>query len=222
MMHRNHEFSLTEHHRIRGTPAHALLLLALLPLLGGCWTGWADAVVSPGSSRIDAGSIADGRTLATTLPTAVYAWLDENTADIYMTDLPLDRLADLSDDLDDLAGSIVHVQLFLTPHAGKTPIDDTAVNVAIRHAIISRGAAGLYSGAGFALTGEPGNPQLRGRLRQGTVRLALRTPDFADLLGPARISGVIAAQLDEPTASVLSRRMTALRVTLESLAVSPR
>jgi hypothetical protein len=193
-----------------------------LSILAGCWTGWADAVVSPGSSRMDTGSIADGRTLTTTLPTAVYTWLDENTADIYMTDLPLDRLGDLSDGLDDLAGSIVHVQLFLTPHAGKTPIDDTAVNVAVRHAILSRGAAGLYSGAGFAFIGEPGGPQLRGRLRQGTMRLSFRTPDFADLLGPSRISGVIAAQLDEATAAVLSRRMTALRVTLESYAAAPR
>jgi hypothetical protein len=80
---------------------------------------------------------------------AVYAAQDRNTADLYLTDLPMERLSAEDDTLAGLSGTIVHVSIFLVPTAGRTPIDVTAVNASIRQVVIADGVVGVYSGGGF-------------------------------------------------------------------------
>jgi len=63
---------------------------------------------------------ADGSaTLTPAVETSIFRAIDENTADIFLTDLPAARLADPRDDLHDLAGSLIHIRVFLVPSRAK-------------------------------------------------------------------------------------------------------
>lgn len=182
----------------------ALLLLLLCPLLAACgdfklWGG-PSADLSVVSSK-------DGATLRPKFSTTVYRAADESTIDIYLTDLPMARLADGTDKLEGLAGSVVHVSLFLQPSAGKTPIDPTACSGALRQLVVADGAMGMYAGGGFITTGDPGKETISGTLRGGTVRLIRATKDFNDLLGPASMEGKFTARYDDAACRVLAQRL---------------
>lgn len=183
-------------------------------MLSGCSSLWPSGWLGGSGNALRSSSIETDDTLEPVFPTAVYRYTDENTAEVFLTDLPLDRLADESDPLNDVTGSIVQVQIFLIPWAGRTPIATTALNASVRHAVISQGIAGLYSGGGFVMSDEPGDDALSGRIRQATLRLAFATPDFADRLGPTRAVGSFSATLDEETAAVLAQRLSRLTINL--------
>ncbi len=143
--------------------------------------------------------------------TGVYKPIDENSADVYLTDLPLDRLADTKDAMSDLSGTIVHVHLFLVPSAGDTPVDSTACNAAARMVVFSGGAVGVYSGGGFVFpTDVPGGETYDGRIRNATLRLGQATADFADKLGPTVLTGALSAKRDEGAAAVIAGRLASV------------
>ncbi len=149
------------------------------------------------------------------MATMVYKPVDAHSADVYATDLPLDRLADTRDAMADLSGTIVHVHVFLVPSAGDTPVDSTACNAATRMAVFSQGAIGVYAGGGFVFpTSVPGDGDYAGRIRNATLRLAQATPDFADRLGPTVLTGSLGARLDEGAAAVIAARLAAVAGTL--------
>ena len=154
-------------------------------------------------------SSADGSTrLETDLPTGVYGFVDENTANFYLTDLPLARLADPADRLADASGVLVHVHLFLVPKAGRTPVDATASNAAVRVFVLSGGAIGMYGGGGFLLpTGDPGDETLSGKLAEASLRLLRRTSDFADRLGPSILAGSVTGRRDDAAAQACAGRV---------------
>lgn len=152
-------------------------------------------------------SIETGAFIEPKLPTAVFAAADDQATDVYLTDLPIARLADSADDLAGLTGSIVHVHIFLVPEAGKTPLDDTAVNSAVRHLVIANGAAGLYSGGGFSMAAEADGAVFSADVRNASLRLAHATPNFTDRLGPALLRGSFTASLDEKACAVLADRL---------------
>jgi len=182
-------------------PAAALCLTSLL---AGCAS-------TGGTSELTATSLESGSTLVPTFATMVYRTSDDSSADLYLTDLPLARLADPGDDLRDLQGQIMHVHMFMVPKPGKTPVDDTACNAAVRHAILSQGAIGVYGGGGFFQPGSvPGSPVFSGGLRGASMRLIRATPNFADRLGNTAMSGRIAADLDETVSRVIAARMDQL------------
>lgn len=153
---------------------------------------------------------------------------EPQSVDVYLTDLPLERLRDSSDNLAGLSGSITHVHVFLIPSAGDTPIDPTACNISMRSVVLASngpgesGAAsasdapgdtrlGVYAGGGFLLPSRaPGASTFSGSLLDASARLVQRSNGFADPLSPARVTGSFAAPQDPETATVLAARLRSL------------
>lgn len=195
-------------------PMHYPRLLSVLVttlLLAGCgnfrlWGG--------PSAEMAAVSNSSGKALRPAFTTAIYRAADRSTVDVYLTDLPLARLADPADKLDGLSGSIVHVALFLQPVAGKTPIDPTACSGSVRQLVIADGAAGIYGGGAFITTAEPGKESLSGTVRGGTVRLTQASNDFNDLLGPASMEGAFTARYDDAACRAIAQRLQDAAMTL--------
>lgn len=147
--------------------------------------------------------------------TAAYKRLDDNTADLYFSDLPEDRLLDTGDRLTGVSGSIIHIHYFLTPSAGNTPIDETACNITIRHILLASGeggqASGIYGGGGFLFpSGTPGDSLFGGTIRAATHRLLQSSPNFNDALGVAALNGKVLAPEDETLADAIGGKMRML------------
>jgi hypothetical protein len=165
----------------------------------------------------------------------VYTFADENTVDVYFTDVPptvwrewlaaaVDNDASSSRDANatDQApgGAIVHWHIFLWPRPGKTPIDYDASNATVTAAVVATSEAGrpravvVYGGGGFVLplgfTDEPGGEWFRGRTREATVRVRAVAPGAADPIVEGEAFGSVRARLDPRTASELARVMVLL------------
>ncbi len=170
----------------------------------------------PGASKVEIRSLGSGATLNPALRTAIYRRIDDTTADLYFSDLPLARLTDPSDDLADAAGSIIQVHYFLEPSPGNTPIDDTACNVTVRNIVVAPGAGaqagrqvfGVYGGGGFFFpAGTVGEGTFGGSMKDGTHRLLFKSPGFDDVLGPASIGGKLSASRDDGAGAAIQSRI---------------
>jgi hypothetical protein len=94
-------------------------------------------------------------------------------------------------------GQIVHVDLLWQPLAGRTPMEDTAVNASIRYIIVVNHEVGVYGGAGFAVPhGKIGRRSLGVSIQQASLKLMESTPGFVDVLGTAELRGHFKARLD--------------------------
>lgn len=160
---------------------------------------------------------ADGsHTFAPDYSTAAYRSLDADTYDVFLSDLPRERLTNPSDLLAGESGNIVHVHIFLTPDAGSTPIDSTACNFTVRHLVLAGGTAdapvlGLYAGGGFVATqGSLIGGSISGAVSAASERLSRSTSAFKDLLGSATLSGRFAASEDEHLADAMSGKFEML------------
>lgn len=177
-------------------PLAAFLLVAL----AGCgFTG------ATGDLRTSA---ADGTvSLAPRPRVVVYAAQDENTADVYLSDLePADLESTAS--IATFTGSIIHIHLFLRPRAGRTPIEPTASTASIRHVVLAGGPVGVYGGGGFVSPdGQPGDGPFAASVSAGTLRLNHATQGFNDRLGAADISGSFRASQDPAMAALLASRI---------------
>ncbi len=141
----------------------------------------------------------DGRgALRPSLPTRIYRFVDDNTADIILTDLSLEDLT--NDSAMPVSGQIVHVQLFIRPRPGRTPIERTACSASLRYAVLARGEAGIYAGAGFLVPESvPGGSFFGGSMTRSPVRLVRATAQFVDQLGPAEADVSFIAKRDDDT-----------------------
>jgi len=208
--------------RIVWTAGRSLVILSASVVLmsqAGCRALGTDEIAnffSPTSS-LTTRSINTGAYIAPEYPVAVYAAADDFTADVYLTDIPLSRLADDADALSDVRGTIVHVHVFLVPWAGKTPVADSAVNCAVREIVVSGGQFGLYSGGGFIMTDEPGGATYSANVRQADLRLAALSPGFVDKLGPALIEGGFNATRDLKASRLIAGRMSAIEARLAAV-----
>lgn len=145
--------------------------------------------------------------LSPRITTAVYSYKDKNTVDIYLTDLDLAHLRP-----DALGrpptsigpGQLTHIAMFVRPYPGRTPIDRTAANTAIRHAVFTDTGVGVYAGGGFLL---PNSSADSGRfdasVKGATLILRNQRGGFLDKLGPVRLDAAINAEHDEKTARLL-------------------
>jgi hypothetical protein len=190
--------------------------LALGASLGGCGDWRLFAARSSGDLR--AVSELQKVQYAPTWRTAVYRSADSQSAEIYLTDLPLDRLSDLDDPLTDLTGSIVQVSLFMQPRAGRTPIDDSACNAAFRQLVISGPARGVYGGGGFVIPQGLGSAQLRGSVDGATLRLIRMNEGFVDPIGPGEMVGTFRARFDAELSRLMAQRMQSLAGGLKDVA----
>lgn len=197
------------------TTAAPLLLALAAALLGGC-----SLFPGRGESSLVVKSAADDAALAATFRTAAYLWTDNNTADIYLSDLPADVFSDPAADLRSRTGQLIHIHLFLVPIAGRTPIDPTACNFTVRHIVLAGGQAGMYSGGGFLLpSGEPGGDWFTASLMDATVRLSRSDAGFTDRLGVSTLSGAIAAARNDATARAMAGHLESL---INSMPEAPR
>ena len=180
-------------------------------LRGGGGSGGASRVVSDTT----------GSVYSTNLRTRAYTYHDDNTADIYLTDLSDAQLTSFFQkdaDWSAISGTLVHVHLFLDPKPGKTPIEPTAATASIRYAIVSAGQIGIYDGAGFMLPGEkPGKDSISGSFAAAPLRLSRATAGFNDPLTPARLELSFDAKLDDLAAPELQARLDALAAAAKPL-----
>ena len=184
------------------------LLLGLSLALAGCST--------LRRSGLDLNSTRSQDRLSTDPTVRVYSASDRNTADFYLTDLPPTALPQTGKeaDLTPLAGSLVHLHLFLQPRAGQTPIADEACSFTIRQVVFAHGQIGVYSGGGFlTLSRDLGAKSSGGTFRGATLRLTQSTPGFTDRLGPSEMNGTFSADRDDRAAAtwaaLLARAMEA-------------
>jgi hypothetical protein len=176
-----------------------------------------------GESRLEVRSASEDVALVPSLKTAVFLSTDNNTADIYLTDLPADAFTSPGE-LRDRSGSIVHIHLFFVSRWGKTPVDAAACNFAVRHAVVTGGrAAGVYAGGGFLFSEEPHGSRFTGSVRDATVRLLRADPSFADRLGSggaATVSGAVNARRDDELARAIAGKFERLVASLPEVAAS--
>ena len=188
-----------------------IMSISLLPCISGCkairgggGSGGSSTIISDTSEKL----------FKSSFQTKAYTFYDDNTADIYLTDLSdadLTAFFAPNQDWSTISGTLVQVHLFLDPKPGKTPIENTAASASIRYAIISNGVIGIYDGAGFMLPGsKPGKDSIGGTIRAAPMRLTRSSPNFIDLFGPAMINIEFNAKLNDPMASELRARLDAM------------
>jgi hypothetical protein len=126
--------------------------------------------------------------------TAFYAVRNATETSFFLADVTLEEI--LSGTVN--RGNVVHIDLLWVPKAGSTPMDSSATNVSIRYVVFADGEVGVYGGAGFALPdGRAGAATMGLELRDASLTLLDATDGFVDLLSPARLTGRVAARLNE-------------------------
>jgi len=190
------------------------LFVRLVPVCGaalacaGC--GW----LSDGPSNLVLDARTSNAVLEPVYTTAVYRYIDPNTMDVVLSDLPIGLLMDaaegrLAEPLP--AGNLSRVHVFLNPRAGYTPIDYTASNASFTHIVVSGEVYGVYTGAGFVLPSTaPGEPSFSGNTSGANLKLASATAGFEDMLGPTEVTGRVSATRDDATAEKLGALVSAM------------
>ncbi len=122
------------------------------------------------------------------LRTRIFDSEDKNTADLVLSDLPMEVLTD-GDAWQNATGQVIHARMFVKPRPGRTPIETTACTVTIRYLVLAGdGEYGLYAGGGFLIpNGAPEGSKFSGEIYNATVRLVSATPGFKDLIGSGRL-----------------------------------
>jgi hypothetical protein len=188
----------------RPSPARVVLIFALpsAALTAGC-TLWPSG---PSSLRITS----ESAIVEPALRTAVYRAEDENTADIFLSDLEPEELVDrLRNGVEGQPGFVIHLHMFLQPKAGRTPIDFTASNTALTKVVLTGSLMGVYGGGGFVLPRSAvGDSRFTGRIDGATIRLITADDGFADMLGPSVVSGSVAAARNDELAESISDALT--------------
>lgn len=209
----------------RPMPRQFLLLIAALALLmglSGCRSIGLGG--SRGAGVVGTGAIVsetESRRLDLRLPERAVIVHDRNTADVYLTDLSpatLDRIAQ-GRLTGDVSGTLVHIHIFLSPRAGRTPISDDAASATARIVVVARGQVGVYDAAGFLM---PGNSLRRGyaagTLRNAPTRLTRATDGFDDLLGSGRTEIRFGANPNDEAAERIARAVRLLALAAEPVA----
>jgi hypothetical protein len=180
-----------------------LFACAITPLTGCAGLG---AGGSGGSGAMV--SDVTARELELRLPNRAAVVTDENTADVYLTDLSqntLDRIS-AGDIPPEVSGTLLHIHIFLNPKPGRTPIEPTAANATARVVVLARGQIGVYDGAGFLLPGKSlRKNSASGTLRNAHTRLSRASEGFEDLLGPTTLRVSFGAKGNEPEAERIAR-----------------
>lgn len=179
-----------------------LSLVSFALVLVGCSVVPASFTGSRGSVEVQSQAFDSG--LRPNLPIRLYRFVDTNTADVILTDISLDRLTDSS--AAPPTGNIFHVQLFINPRPGRTPIESTACSATVQHLLLARGQIGIYTGAGFLLPdGAPGDRYFGGSIGAASLRLTRATDKFVDQLGPSEGSiSFVATRDDEQVLQLLA------------------
>ncbi|MBL9001911.1 MAG: hypothetical protein JNK25_12325 [Phycisphaerae bacterium] len=156
-------------------------------------------------------SVASGDVVSMRPTTVVYAkGFDASSADFYISDLPPEVWRN-GGDVSDYSGSILHMHVFISPKAGRTPISNQASSSTARWLILSSGRVGVYGGGGFALkSGDVGDTSLGGRITEASMRLLRASEGFEDRLGASRLNASFTARHDPEESALIARTLAAL------------
>lgn len=132
------------------------------------------------------------------IKTRLFDYQNNNTADIVLSDLPPEILAD-GDAWQSATGQIIHARMFVQPRPGRTPIETTACTVTLRYIVLAgEGQYGIYAGGGFLIPdGAPEGTRFSGEIHNATLRLVSATPGFKDLIGSGTLGLDFRASRDE-------------------------
>lgn len=196
--------------------AASLLLLAatLSPGCGGRSAALGLGALGGSGSDITIASTTQNTRLDARFRTAAYSYIDQNTADLFFTDLTMEQVQAILDGQprDQVApegAQLLHIHMFLLPRAGRTPIDFAASNITITHAVIAGQGVGIYGGGGFLLPGrvismKPGEDRFGGIIRGATLRFVKGSPNFVDRIDSAVLDGSLNAKLHPNRAQTLA------------------
>jgi hypothetical protein len=192
--------------------ARSLTLLLVVVCLAGCGSARSTIQLQSAAAR--------QQVLAPKWVETIARITDENTIDIFMLDQPLETALDYPNDphprpvgaepqLDVPAAlQICHIHVFLTPKAGRTPIQASACTATVRHLILAGGQAGEYGGAGFMTPNLGGDERfVRGSIVDGRARLIRSTAGFVDQLHDAEVNGSVAAAHEPAKARAIERAL---------------
>lgn len=188
-----------------GPASRAFPMVAVALLLSVALCGCGGGVGGASGYRIT--SIQTRATLSPNLNSGWFSAADENTADMYLTDLPPETLTSI-EALSGATGHIVHVRMLLRPKAGNTPIEPTALSASVVHVVLSGGQIGVYQGGGFFTpSGSTGDRTFGGSLVGGRVQLGAATAGFADRLGASEMSAGIRAERNPDRVATVRRAL---------------
>ncbi|MGP1273349.1 MAG: hypothetical protein ACTS22_08435 [Phycisphaerales bacterium] len=176
-----------------------LLLVAAMLLLTGCGH----------YARVSLAATEGDAVLRPGYQTAAYTFTDENTVDLYLSDLTPDELGRPWSDQGRPVGQITHIHMFIRPRPGRTPIDPNASNATIRHLILApEGATGIYAGGGFLLpSSSAASGTFKGSIKSGTLALDAASLNFTDALGAARFRASLKVRRDDELARTIALRL---------------
>jgi hypothetical protein len=190
--------------RVAANSWRVLVLCATGLALLGC----GGTQISGGDGRLT--SVELGSTLTTSFTKQTYFGTDNNSADFYLTDLP-ESVWKEGGDVSAVTGQLVHIHMYVTPKAGRTPIAITANTASVRWLVLTQGRVAVYGGGGyFQHSGEMGDETLSGVLADSTLRLVHASPGVADRLGPSVLSMSVSAVQDKQTCEALARAFSSL------------
>ncbi len=196
-------------HRRPRTPTRLALLLGLIAAAAA---PSACSVVGGGTPTFRAVSQSGNGVFEPTIRTAIYKKVDSNTASIILSDLPeADLESRLAGGARGMPGAVLHLQMFVQPYAGRTPVASTACNTSITLVLFTGESMGIYGGGGFMFPSSTvGDAQFSARMDGATMRLLVAGPGFADRLGLSEASGRITARRDDALAEAINSRLTML------------
>lgn len=167
-------------------------LAAAIGGLQGCGTWWTSTFGGDGAELRLEGLGSTPVTLDGVLPFGAYTSAEADQS-MYFSDVALEDL--LRGGVQN--GQFLHAQLLWIPLPGRTPVDETAMNVTLRYVVVSDGKVGVYGGGGFAWpAGTPGEGDLTLSIEGSSLSLLAKSEGFTDLLTPARLTGVVTASFD--------------------------
>jgi hypothetical protein len=136
--------------------------------------------------------------LSPRLTTRLFDYEDNNTADIVLSDLDPETLAD-ADAWQGATGQVIHARMFVQPRPGRTPIEKTACTVTLRYLVLAgEGEYGIYAGGGFLIPdGAPDGDRFSGSIHNASLRLVSATPGFKDLIGRGTLGLDFRAKRDQ-------------------------
>ena len=166
-------------------------LMAVSVCLGGCG--------STGSLSVRSAELNNPTTITGDFNTAIYAVKDMQTLHVLLIDGTVDA-----------PKQVVHIQMFWSPRAGRTPFDPSATNATVRYFVFDGDQVGCFGGGGLLRPGDtPGDATFRGTLRNATLRLMHASKDFDNPLGSAVAAGSFTATRDdEKTLALVTKLQT--------------
>ena len=188
-----------------GLASHTVPVMAVALFLSVALLGCGGGVGGASGYRIT--SIQTRATLSPNLTSGWFSAADENTADMYLTDLPIETLTSI-EALSQATGHIVHVRMLLRPKPGNTPIEPTALSASVVHVVLAGGQIGVYQGGGFFTpSGSTSDRTFGGSLVGGRLQLGAATGGFADRLGASEMSAGIRTEKDPDRVATVRRAL---------------